>query len=130
MPTPGRARRAFLEDYLQKTLAGILKADASRMDLHKPLGSLGVDSLMALQFVRRLASSTSVKLPATAIFNYPTLRLLATELARRMEIPLDAETKTAATAAQPEAPVQETSGVAQMSEEDTISALMNEGGGK
>ena len=126
----GRARRAFLEDYLQKTLAGVLKADASRMDLKKPLGSLGVDSLMALQFVRRLASSTSVKLPATAVFNYPTLRLLATELARRMEIPLDAETKTAAPAVQAEVPVQETSGVAQMSEEDTISALMNEGGGK
>jgi hypothetical protein len=86
---------------------------------------------MALQFVRRLASATSVKLPATAIFNYPTLRLLATELARRMEIPLDAEgqTQTPATVIQPEAPVADNSGVAQMSEEDTISALMDERGG-
>ena len=123
----GRARRALLEDHLQKTLAAVLKADASRMDPTKPLGSLGVDSLMALQFVRRLAISTSVKLPATAIFNYPTLRLLETELARRMEISLDSETAALPATFATEVPVAEISGVSELSEEETISVLMDDG---
>jgi hypothetical protein len=87
---PGRPRRALLEGHLQETLAGVLKAALAQIDLTKPMGLMGVDSLMALQFVRRLAATTAVHLPATAVFNYPTLRLLAAELARRMGVPLDA----------------------------------------
>ncbi len=124
----GRARRALLENHLQNALATVLKADASRMDPTKPLGSLGVDSLMALQFVRRLAISTSVHLPATAIFNYPTLRLLETELARRMEIPLDSETQPVPASSAADFAVAENSGVSKLTEEETISALL-EGGG-
>ncbi len=48
------------------------------------MGALGVDSLLALEFVRRLSGSTGAKLPATAVFNYPTPRLLANEIARRL----------------------------------------------
>jgi acyl carrier protein len=126
----GRARRALLEDHLQKVLAAVLKADASKMDPTKPLGSLGVDSLMALQFVRRLAVTTSVHLPATAVFNYPTLRALETELARRMEIPLDSETQAAPAFSTPDVTFAESSGVADLSEEEAMSALLNDGGKK
>jgi hypothetical protein len=45
---------------------------------------LGVDSLLALEFVRRLSRSTGVKLPATAVFNYPTIAALAKNIETRM----------------------------------------------
>jgi acyl carrier protein len=122
---PGRARRTTLETHLQETLAAVLKADASRLDPTKPMGALGVDSLMALQFVRRLATSTGVALPATAVFNYPTLRLLAAELSRRMGIALDAETAAPESApAAAETQFAEPSNISELTEEETIRALL------
>jgi len=80
-----------------------------------------VDSLMALEFVRRLAVTTSVRLPATLIFNYPTIQVLAGEIGRRMGIPLDEKTHA-------KAPVAETrssaSTAADLTDEEAIEALM------
>ena len=125
---PGRPRRALLESHLQEVLAGILKTSVSRLDPVKPLGSMGVDSLMALQFVRRLAVTTSVRLPATAVFNYPTLRVLAAELARRMEISLDAEVQSASVPRIYKNQAGVSSEVADLTEEETIQALLQGGG--
>ncbi|HEX3376143.1 MAG TPA: type I polyketide synthase [Candidatus Acidoferrales bacterium] len=125
---PGRPRRALLESHLQEVLAGILKTSVSRLDPIKPLGSMGVDSLMALQFVRRLAVTTSVRLPATAVFNYPTLRVLAAELARRMEISLDAVVPAASVPQISENVAGISSDVADLTEEETIQALLQGGG--
>jgi NAD(P)-dependent dehydrogenase (short-subunit alcohol dehydrogenase family)/acyl carrier protein len=86
----GRALRAALEQFLRTGLARVLKIDPAKIDLQKPVGSMGVDSLMAMEFVRRLSASAGVRLPATAVFNHPTLRQLAGEVARRMDVPLDA----------------------------------------
>jgi acyl transferase domain-containing protein/NADP-dependent 3-hydroxy acid dehydrogenase YdfG/acyl carrier protein len=124
---PGRPRRALLENHLQEILASVLKTSASRLDPVKPLGSMGVDSLMALQFVRRIGATTSVRLPATAVFNYPTLRLLAVEIARRMEIPLDAEVQPASTPSAPESLAAVPDEVANLTEEETIQALLQGG---
>jgi myxalamid-type polyketide synthase MxaE and MxaD len=125
---PGRPRRALLESHLQEVLAGVLKTSVSRLDPVKPLGSMGVDSLMALQFVRRLAVTTSVRLPATAVFNYPTLRVLAAEIARRMEIPLDADVAAPSVPQISENLAGVSSEVADLTEEETIQALLQGGG--
>jgi myxalamid-type polyketide synthase MxaE and MxaD len=125
---PGRPRRALLEGHLQEVLAGVLKTSASRLDPVKPLGSMGVDSLMALQFVKRLAVTTSVRLPATAVFNYPTLRVLAAELARRMEINLDADVQAPSAAQISETLASVSTAVADMTEDETIQALLQGGG--
>ena len=125
---PGRARHALLEGHLQEVLASVLKTSASRLDPVKPLGAMGVDSLMALQFVKRLAVTTSVRLPATAVFNYPTLRALAAELARRMEINLDVEVQAPSAAPTSEIPSSVSTALADMTEEETIQALLQGGG--
>ena len=67
----------------------MLKTGAERIDPDRPFGLLGVDSLMALEFVRRLAVTLSVRLPVAVVFNYPTIRKLAREIAKRMGVPLD-----------------------------------------
>jgi hypothetical protein len=50
---------------------------------------MGLTSLMALELVRHLSATTGVRLPATAVFNHPTIVLLSEEIARRMGIVLE-----------------------------------------
>jgi acyl carrier protein len=86
---PGRRRRAVLESYLQQQVASVLKLAPARIDLAKPLRTLGLDSLMGLELRNRLESGTGISVPATLIWNYPTVTLLAPEIASRMGIVLD-----------------------------------------
>jgi acyl transferase domain-containing protein len=123
-----RQRRAALETFLREQLARIIKMPASRIDIQTPMGALGMDSLMGLEFVRRLASATSVRLPATAVFNYPTIQLLSAEIAHRMGISIEDKEpepgrEAAATAAGSASAGWE---VASMSDEDAIRAMLGE----
>ncbi len=82
---PGRPRLQALELHLRERLASVLKTTPSRLDVQKPMGSMGIDSLLALEFVRQLARSLDIKVPATVVFNYPTIKKLAVLLESRME---------------------------------------------
>lgn len=119
----GPLRRALLEGHLKEILAAVLKTQASRLDSAKTMGSFGVDSLIALEFVRRLTKSTSVPLSATVVFNYPTIQLLAMQLALRMRI--DLEDNVAPSESSVVEPAHSVS-AAELSEEDAIHALMSE----
>ena len=71
-----KQRREILEFYLQETLGRVLKLATHRIDRERPLGTMGLDSLMGLEFVRRLSNTLQIAVPATVVFNYPTLKLL------------------------------------------------------
>jgi len=86
---PGRERRLLLETYLQAQLAQVLKLTPSRIDVHKAVRTMGLDSLMALELRTCLEASLGLTLPATVIWNYPTIATLATHLADMMSIPLE-----------------------------------------
>jgi acyl transferase domain-containing protein/acyl carrier protein len=119
-------RRAVLEAHLTDQLAGVLKTSAARIDPARPFGLLGLDSLMALEFARRLAVTTSVRLPASVIFNYSTIQTLAREIAKRMGVPLeqprDAHGSTAAEETGPLSPAEV------LTDEEAIAALLGKGG--
>jgi acyl carrier protein len=66
----------------------VLKLAASRIDRNKSLRTLGLDSLMALELRNRLERSLGLTLPATLVWNYPTVAALAPHLAGRLSIPL------------------------------------------
>jgi acyl transferase domain-containing protein/acyl carrier protein len=85
----GRQRRAVLETHLQEQAAQVLKLAPSRIPLAKPLKSIGLDSLMALELRNRFEASLGLTLPATMIFNYPTITALASHLAGKLEISLE-----------------------------------------
>ena len=89
----------------------------------KPLGSMGLNSLMALELARSLSATTGVRLSATAIFNYPTVVLLAGELARRMGIQLDAEEQAPAALVSSRSE-SVSAAAAELSDEAAIAALM------
>ena len=119
-------RRAALEAHLREKLAAVLRTDPARIDPDKPFGALGMDSLMGLELVRRLSVTTGLRLPVTAVFNYPTVQKFAREIAKRMAIPLEtpepAEALPTATAMPAAA-----SSVAGMTDDEAIEALMRGG---
>jgi acyl carrier protein len=68
----------------------VLGLAAARIDVQRPLGSLGFDSLMTLELHNRLESSLGVLLSATVAWNHPTISALAEHLARAMDLALGA----------------------------------------
>ena len=120
----GRPRRLLLEAHVRETTARVLKTSPSRIDAKKTMGAMGIDSLMTLELVRRLAVTTGVRLPATAVFNYPTIILLSEEIARRMDIPLDAEVATEV----PRPDARTAPAEVDISDEEAIAALMGRNG--
>jgi acyl carrier protein len=87
---PGARRHAVVEDAVCAELAPVLRLNADRIDRHVELKAMGLDSLMALELRNRLEVQTGQRLPATVVWNHPTVVALATYLAERMGVALDA----------------------------------------
>jgi NADPH:quinone reductase-like Zn-dependent oxidoreductase/acyl carrier protein len=66
--------------WLRKQVATVLRLEVERVPLDKPLRSLGLDSLMALEFRNRMERTLRQKLSATLVWNYPTIIALAAYL--------------------------------------------------
>jgi acyl carrier protein len=77
---PGPARRAALESFLKQQIARVLRQSAGRIDAARPFRSLGLDSLMGLELRNRLEAELSLSLPATVVWNFPTVRTLSQHL--------------------------------------------------
>jgi len=56
-------RRAFLQKHIQEQLARVLGTSPSKVDVDKPLISLGLDSLMAVEIGNRMQSELGVSIP-------------------------------------------------------------------
>jgi acyl carrier protein/nucleoside-diphosphate-sugar epimerase len=126
LPLTERTKR--LGSHLKAIVAAVLKSKASRIDSSRRFGSLGVDSLMAVEIARRVTDTLGIRLPVTAIFNFPTLELLANEVARRVEpespaaMPERAEAMESRKASSK--PIIVMSAIAQMSEEEALQSLV------
>ncbi|MGQ4420994.1 beta-ketoacyl synthase N-terminal-like domain-containing protein, partial [Streptomyces sp. SAS_269] len=86
------------------TLAAVLgHTDADGIDPDRPLRDLGVDSLAAVELRNALGTATGTRLPATLVFDHPTVRAVATFLDERLtatrQPSLAAESTTTATTA-------------------------------
>ncbi|MFZ4790605.1 MAG: type I polyketide synthase [Candidatus Competibacteraceae bacterium] len=74
-------RRTRLIALLQTEAAAVLgSADPERIDPDQPLSERGLDSLLALELRTRLGAATGGKLPATLLFNYPSITALTGHL--------------------------------------------------
>ncbi len=84
---PPAERRALLEDFLAEQLAKVMGyASAAQIDRQQSFADLGIDSLLAVDLRNRLETALSFALPATLLFDHPTLE----ELALHLESQLDA----------------------------------------
>jgi myxalamid-type polyketide synthase MxaE and MxaD len=122
-------RRAFMEDHLRSILALILRLAPARIQAQTPLGALGLDSLVAVEFRNRLEISLDLRLSATLAWNYPTVRDLATHLLGKLDLPGEPAAspiridESARPAAAPDAHVLEQ--VQALSDEEALRALRN-----
>ncbi|RPF40442.1 acyl transferase domain-containing protein [Streptomyces sp. Ag109_G2-6] len=84
----GPERLAALEAVIRESVSHVVRLSVSRVDVDVPLRSIGIDSVMSLELRNRLERELGVRLSATLIWNYPTVREMAPFLARNMALPL------------------------------------------
>jgi FkbH-like protein len=87
---PRAERKRLVTDYLRTQVRKILGfAETDSIDGNRSFLNLGFDSLMAVSFRTALSKSLKCYLPATLIFDYPTLNSLAENVLAQL-IELDA----------------------------------------
>jgi acyl carrier protein len=84
---PLTKRQALLTDYVRAQATKVLGLDlAPPIDSNQPLNDLGLDSLMAVELRSLLSAELELtrSLPATLVFDYPTIAALTTYLAEEV----------------------------------------------
>ena len=78
-------RRPMLLAHVQESVVRVLGLDRSRpMDRTLPLSEMGMDSLMAVELRNILGTSVGRPLPATLLFDFPTVTAVADYLAEHV----------------------------------------------
>lgn len=80
-------RAALVADLVTDHVAAVLGLAADQVQPRKPFKDTGFDSLAAVELRNRIASATGVRLPATAVFDFPTPDALTEELVARLRRP-------------------------------------------
>jgi acyl transferase domain-containing protein/SAM-dependent methyltransferase len=79
--TPPARRRAVVQTFVRERAQRALGIDPSRpADPRTPLGDLGLDSLLAVELRNTLGTALGTTLPATLLFDYPTIDALTDHL--------------------------------------------------
>ena len=81
-PAPAdRATVPALQQELKASLAGALYMQESDIQVDKPFIELGLDSIVGVEWVNDINKKYGIKLPATRLYDYPTIAALAAFLA-------------------------------------------------
>jgi acyl transferase domain-containing protein/NADPH:quinone reductase-like Zn-dependent oxidoreductase/pimeloyl-ACP methyl ester carboxylesterase/aryl carrier-like protein/trans-aconitate methyltransferase len=93
--TAASGRHEVLIETLRRQAAKVLGLAAEKVETGRALNELGLDSLMAVELRNMLSRMTGRALPATLLFDYPTLEALAGYLEREV-LAFEEERKTEA----------------------------------
>ena len=77
-------RRALLETHLREQIGHVLRVAPAGVERDTPLKALGLNSLMSLELRNRLEATLGLTLPATLVWNYPTVAAVAAHLEERL----------------------------------------------
>ncbi len=102
---PADAQLRQVEDAVRRHVNAVLGADAAApLDRTTGFVDRGLDSLMAVQLTRRLASDLGGEVPPTWAFDHPTLELLAEAVLDRVtpEIPTEVDDEALPESPEPE----------------------------
>ncbi len=78
-------RRVRMDAGVREAVSRVLKLPVARIEARKPLGELGLTSLLAMELRNRLEALVQRPLSATLTFNYPTVEALSGFLAGEVE---------------------------------------------
>ena len=84
--TPDR-RRERLVGYFRGRVAGVLGLEPSKLDADRPLNTLGLDSLMAIEIKGGVEADLGTALPLTSLLEGPTIAQLADLASAQCEEP-------------------------------------------
>lgn len=111
-------------EHLQGLLAKVLRLSPDKIDVDAPMGTLGLESLTALEFRRYIESSIGMRVSAMVLWSHSTVTALARHLLSKLyEKP---EIEEVGPSRDP-THWQATSAMAAMSEEDALRALIGAG---
>jgi len=74
-------RRALLESLVRDAVSKVLGVAGQRIDARRPLGQMGLNSLMSMEVRNRLEQALGRPLSASLTWNYPTVELIVGFLA-------------------------------------------------
>jgi len=77
-------REHFLSNYLGSRIALVLGTELRNIPMTEPLKNLGLNSLIAVELRNGLSRELSLKLPATLMFDYPTMDKLTAYLLKEL----------------------------------------------
>jgi acyl carrier protein len=83
---PAHKQRQLIGAYTQEQAGRVLGIDPAKVGERVPLNELGLDSLMAVELRNRLGAGLQLprKLPATLVYDYPTIEAMADYLAQQV----------------------------------------------
>jgi acyl carrier protein len=85
--SPTAQKVKMLTDHVHREALRILGLDPTEtVDLEKPLHDLGLDSLMAVELRNALGRAVERTLPATLLFDYPSINSVTKYLAHELNI--------------------------------------------
>jgi len=117
------AKRALLASFLRRAAGLALKLPSDRIEPDKPLAGLGLNSLLGLDFRRMVEDGLGLELPATLVYNYPTIAELTGFLAAKLGL-ADADRRKIAEKPAAKAAFDDELALASLSEEEAASLLM------
>jgi len=72
---------ADIENKLKSMLAAVLYTDILKIDINKPFIELGLDSILGVEFAKKLKDEFKVEIKTTKLYDYSTVKELAKYLA-------------------------------------------------
>ncbi len=124
---PAARRLAILEDHVQSLASRALGRPGNRsLDRRRPLHELGLDSLLSVELRNALANSLDCSLPATLLFDYPTLESLTRRLAKELRLELASEVSPAVVDTTSQADLRELQNMSESEAESLLLAELNE----
>lgn len=85
LSVPADEWQAVLETHLQSLVAGVLGLDPDRIDIHQPLNTLGLDSIMALELKNGIEDTLGVSIPLVAILQGPSTAEFASQILPQLQ---------------------------------------------
>jgi len=131
-PTQDQIATARNEDSLgqivRKAVSTVLKIAPSRLDPRKPLGTMGLTSLMAIELRNILEGALKRPLSATLAWNHPTIESLVEFLDAGSSKPSEMQLQASDSASKPKAI--ELAALSNLSDAEALAALRNVAGAR